>query len=124
MSLTYSRTPEFERLFKKLAKRFRSLPDDLETAKKAAVELLHAQGIDNQSCFRLQGYENPHCEFYKVKRFACKSLKGKGVQSGIRVTYAYYPNEQCVEFIEIYYKGEQEKEDSNLIGEYLKQATR
>jgi len=35
--------------------------------------------------------------------FSCKSLKGKGVRSGIRIIYAYYEEEDIIEFIEIYY---------------------
>ena len=120
MNLTYSATLEFEKLFKKLAKRFRSLPDDLETAKRAAIELLHTQGIDNQSCFKLQGHENIFCDFYKVKKFACKTLKGKGVRSGIRIIYAHYSRENHVEFIEIYYKQDQTTESAELINVYLK----
>lgn len=46
---------------------------------------------------------------------ACKSLKGKGVQSGIRVIYAYREEEDRVEFMELYYKGDKESEDRERI---------
>ena len=42
----------------------------------------------------------------------CRSLKGKGVHSGIRVIYAYYREMDRIELIEIYYKGDKEDEDS------------
>ena len=52
---------------------------------------------------------------YKAKMFACKALKGKGVQSGIRVIYAYFSTEDVIEFVEIYYKGDKENEDKERI---------
>jgi hypothetical protein len=38
-----------------------------------------------------------------------------GAQSGIRVTYAYFSDEDRIEFIEIYYKGDQLNEDRERI---------
>jgi hypothetical protein len=35
--------------------------------------------------------------------------------SGIRIIYAYYENEDVIEFIEIYFKGDKENEDKNRI---------
>jgi hypothetical protein len=49
---------------------------------------------------------------------AVSRLKGKGVHSGIRVTYAYFSVEGRIEFIEIYYKGDQENEDRERIKKY------
>jgi hypothetical protein len=36
------------------------------------------------------------------KKLACRSLKGKGVASGIRVIYAYFEQEDVIELVEIY----------------------
>ena len=119
-ALKYTETQRFTRLLKQLTKRFRSLPSDLETVKKAAIELRHVQGIDNQSCFELQGHENGFCEFYKVKKFACRALKGKGSKSGIRLIYAFHPNQSKVVFIEIYFKADQTRESRTLIVDYLR----
>jgi mRNA-degrading endonuclease RelE of RelBE toxin-antitoxin system len=106
MKVDYGETDKFAKDFKKLAKRFKTLADDIETAKKNAIELYHLHKIDNQSIFQIQDFKNDEIEIYKLKKFACKSLKGKGVQSGIRVIYAYHKNRLRIEFIEIYYKGE------------------
>lgn len=46
-------------------------------------------------------------------------LKGRGVQSGIRIVYAYHALTYTVDFIEIYFKGESENEDRERIREYL-----
>jgi hypothetical protein len=50
-----------------------------------------------------------------VKKFACKSLKGKGVQSGIRIIYSYFEKDDRIEFVEIYYKGDKENDDRERI---------
>jgi len=42
-------------------------------------------------------------------------MKGKGVQSGIRVIYAYIEEEDEIELIEIYYKGDKENENRKKI---------
>jgi len=57
--------------------------------------------------------ENP--KVYKAKKFACKSLKGKGVQSGIRVIYAYEEEKDRIVLIEIYFKGDKSNEDKKRI---------
>ena len=107
--------PEFEKDLKKLLKRFSSLEDDLKTFIKAAMHLFHKQKIDSRSIFHISdlGIKSP--KIYKGKKFACKALKGKGAQSGIRVIYAYHEEEDWIEFIEIYYKGDKESEDRERI---------
>lgn len=119
MSLIYIETTKFTRQFNKLLKKYRSLRDDLEVSKKGAIKLLHVSGIDNRSCFKI--YECPDNNYciYKLKKFACKSLQGKGVMSGIRIIYAHFPKENKIEFIEIYYKEDQTVEDKNLIRCYI-----
>jgi len=39
----------------------------------------------------------------------------KGAQSGIRVIYAHHEDEDWIEFLEIYYKGDRESEDRERI---------
>jgi hypothetical protein len=62
------------------------------------------------------GIECP--KIYKARKFPCRALKGKGAASGIRIIYAYYENEDIIEFVEIYYKGEKEKEKRERILRY------
>lgn len=125
MKIDYGETDEFAKDFKKLAKRFKTLADDIETAKKNAIELYHLHKIDNQSIFQIQsasgGLINDEIEIYKLKKFACKSLKGKGAQSGIRVIYAYHKNRLRIEFIEIYYKGDKKDENRERVKAYLRE---
>ncbi len=114
-------TEKFKKEFKKLSKkRFQSLPDDFEIFKDTQLKLFHKQKIDNDGIVRIAdlGMESPF--IYKVKKFACKSLKGKGVQSGIRLIYAYFAEEDIIEFIEIYHKSDKENEDRERIKKYYK----
>jgi len=107
--------PEFEKDKKKLLKRFRTLNDDLNTFINVQLKLFHKLNIDNNSCEQIEniGITNPNV--YKVKKFACKALKGKGVQSGIRIIYSYFYREDKIEFIEMYYKGDKENENRERI---------
>ena len=46
----------------------------------------------------------------KVKKIACRALKGKGVNSGLRLIYAYFKEEQKIIFIELYHKNNKDNE--------------
>jgi len=110
--------PEFEKDFKRLAKRFKTLDDDIEIFIDKQLKLTHKLGVDNKGVVHISelGIEIP--KIYKAKKFACKALKGRGVMSGIRIIYAYYENEDVIEFIEIYFKGDKAKEDKKRIIKY------
>jgi len=110
--------PEFKKDLKKLSKKYKTLPEDLETFIKVQLKLLHKLGIDNGGVVRISGLGVGYPHLYKARRFACKSLKGGGGRSGIRIIYAYYPNEDKIEFVEIYYKGDKENEDKQRILAY------
>ncbi len=121
MEIKYVETEKFTKEFKMLFKKYRTLDEDFENAKKNAIELLHIKCTDNKSCFQLKGYKNKIVDIYKLKKFACKSMKGKGVRSGIRIIYALFKDKNEICFIEIYYKGKKEKEDSERIHEFISQ---
>jgi len=106
--------PEFERDLKKL-KRFRTLHDDLDTFIEKQLRIYHKLAIDNKGIFPISNLGIKYQKIFKAKKFACRSLKGKGAASGIRVIYAYFEDEDCIEFIEIYYKGDKENEDRDRI---------
>lgn len=115
-----SHVPEFEKDLKRL-KRFSSLKEDLRMFIKVALNTFHKQNIDSRAIFHISdlGIHSP--KIYKAKKFACKALKGKGAQSGMRVIYAYHEEEDWIEFIEIYYKGYKESEDrARILRNYKK----
>lgn len=109
---------EFENDLKKLSKRFRTLTEDLEIFIEKQLQLYHKLHIDNKGVFPISGLGIDYPKIYKAKKFACKSLKGKGASSGIRIIYAYYEKEDIIEFIEIYYKGDKENENRERILNY------
>jgi mRNA-degrading endonuclease RelE of RelBE toxin-antitoxin system len=108
----------FDRDFKKLVKKFRTLEEDLNTFVANQLKLTHLLDIDNKAVFRISDLGIDQPKIYKAKKFPCKSLKGKGAASGIRIIYAYYERENVIEFVEIYFKREKEKEDRERILKY------
>jgi len=118
--INYGETPEFQKDFKRLLKKFKSLEDDLGLVKIAAIELFHIQKVNNLSVFPIQGFCTEEIQIYKIKKFACKVLKGRGSKSGIRIIYAFHCVNLKIDFIEMYFKGEKENEDRERIKDYLK----
>ena len=115
--MIFDEISEFSKDLKKLSKKFRNLREDLEVLKK----VLSAQ---DHPCppktFRIKGLKEEEIVFIKVKRFAVKSMKGKGANTGMRLIYAYHEDLSRIDFIEIYYKGDKELEDRKRIDKYLK----
>jgi len=125
--ITYKSTSGFDKDLKRLLKKFRSLKDDLDMAKLATIEPYHIgvvkdgilQKKDSGAIFSIPNFCSDELKIYKIKKFACKALKGRGAQSGIRVIYAYDVSTNTVDFIEMYFKGESENENKERIKEYL-----
>ena len=115
--LEYRETSDFQRDFKHLKKRFRTLDEDFAVMKKAAIELLHVRKIDNGACIEIEGFSSNPRLSYKVVKFACKSLKNKGVRSGLRAIYVFDKTAGTVYFVEIYYH---EKDGTDLNRERLR----
>lgn len=104
--MKFTSLPEFDKELKSLSKkRFRTLEQDLDLFKQRIL-IKYPRGYSPAvvAIDRL-GIET---EIYKVKHFRCHALKNKGSRSGIRIVYAYFPAENKVEFVQIYYK---EKDD-------------
>lgn len=117
--IKYEEIKQFKRDFKRLHKKYPSLRDDLRILKRSSIEMLHFYQIENQGIVEIQNAGNTdELRFFKVKKFACKSLKGKGARSGLRLIYAYFPVEQKIIFIEIYFKSKKPNEDRNRILEF------
>jgi mRNA-degrading endonuclease RelE of RelBE toxin-antitoxin system len=112
--------PEFEKDIHKLSRRFKTIEDDLRIFIEKELKLFHKLKIDNKGIFHIPGLQIENPKIFKAKKFACRSLKGKGVHSGIRLIYAYFEEENIIELIEIYYKGDKENEDRQRIFKYYK----
>lgn len=112
--MQFDELPEFQRDLKQFLKKFRTLSDDLEVLKK----VLAAEGTNHPQppmSFRIPGLGFEIPAIIKVKKFACKSLKGKGSNTGFRMVYAFHQQEQLIQFVELYFKADQENEDQDRI---------
>ena len=83
--MTFDDIEEYVKDLKKLTKRFRSLPEDITVLKK--VLEVQPEAAPPMS-LRISGLMTEEI-FVKVRRMACKSLKGRGSNSGFRLIYHY-----------------------------------
>ena len=120
--IVYTLTGEFARDLKKLQKkkRFPSLPGDLEIARKASIDLFHRCQTNNRGIHQMQELQSEKTEVYKVTKFACRSLKSKGAQSGFRIVYAFFSESMEIVLIQIYFKGDKEVEDRKRIKAFIR----
>ncbi len=108
--------PEFDKDLKSLSKRFRTLNDDLEVVKT----ILDKRPDERPPfSFRIDNLGLETC-IIKIKKIACKALKRKGVNSGLRLIYAHFPDESKITFIELYHKNDKENEDKKRITDNFK----
>jgi hypothetical protein len=110
-----SRRPEFEKDLKHLLKRYRSLEDDLNVFMNTQLTLFHKQKTDNRGIVQINNLSIENPKIFKALKFACKSIHGRGAASGIRLTYAYFEEADHIEFIQIYFKADDENEDRERI---------
>lgn len=109
--MTFDELDEFRRDLKQLLKRYQSLHDDLAVVRK----VLKVEPNERPPfSFRIDGLGIETCVI-KVKKIACKSLKGRGVNSGLRLVYAWFEAEARIVFVELYHKTDQECEDKERI---------
>ena len=102
---------EFEKYLKQLLKKYRTLNDDLVEVKS----ILKKKPDERPPfSFRIDNLGIETC-IIKVKKIACKALKGKGVNSGLRLVYAYFEVAAKIVFIEMYHKSDKENEDRQRI---------
>ncbi|MDD4530856.1 MAG: hypothetical protein PHO80_04900 [Candidatus Gracilibacteria bacterium] len=112
---------EFEKEFKKLAKKYLSLKNDLDVFCETLEFDPIGESILSSHIVKISGLgEDVKGDFYKVRRFVCKSIAGNSSNSGIRIIYKYEKNLKIInfeeiEFIEIYHKNNKENHDVDRI---------
>ena len=116
--IIFDELPEFKKDLKNLLKKYRTLHDDLEVVKQ---DLNDEPGESPPFSFIINGLGIETC-IIKVKKIACKALKGRGVNSGLRLIYAHFEAEHLpagqagkITFIELYHKNDKENEDKQRI---------
>ncbi len=112
--MIFKELDEFKKEFKKLSKKYHSLCDDFEDFKlllenSPIWEILPKNHIVKISWL----WENINWDFYKVRRFYCKSLKTNSV---IRIIYKFDSQSESIdffeiEFIEIFHKNQKSNHD-------------
>ena len=121
MMIQYEEKKEFQNDFKDLLKKFPSLKEDFEINKQYRIELFHNNNTDNNSIEEIKGVGNTKkLRFFKITKFQCKSLKGRGAKSGIRLIYAFFPELKKIVFLEIYFKAQQTSEKKQRIIDFKK----
>jgi len=108
--MTFDELPEFSKEFAKLAKKYRSLPNDLEEFKKVLTVRPLGAGRHFNVITRTET-----AVVVKARLF-CKYLKG----SSLRIVYARHETILRFMFIEIYFKGSKGNEDRERIKIYLR----
>lgn len=109
--MTFEELEEFKKDLKILIKKYRTLNDDLGVVKRV-LEVYPDERPPFS--FRIDDLGLKSC-VKKVKKIACKSLKGRGVNSGLRLIYAHLPEENKIVFVELYHKNSKEIEDKERI---------
>ena len=109
MTMNFNELPEFQKELKRLGKKYKSLSDDLQEF----CSVVSAVPLGNSKHFNVIT-QTEALHVVKARLF-CKYLKG----SSLRIVYSYFEQEQRIEFIELYFKGDKENEDKERIKRYL-----
>ncbi len=109
--MIFEELTEFKKDLKNLLKKYRTLNDDLDVVKQV---LTTAPEERPPFSFRIDNLGLETCVI-KVKKIACKALKGRGVNTGLRLIYAYFKSESKIVFVELYHKNDKENEDKQRI---------
>jgi mRNA-degrading endonuclease RelE of RelBE toxin-antitoxin system len=114
--MKFDELDEYKKDLKKLQKKYRTLQDDIEIVKKVLEVKPESRPPFS---FQIDGLGLESC-IIKVKKIACKSLKGRGVNTGLRLIYAHFIETQEIVFIELYHKNDKENEDRDRIKKNFK----
>ncbi|MBK9983893.1 MAG: hypothetical protein IPP15_16255 [Saprospiraceae bacterium] len=109
--MKFEELDEFGKDLKRLLKKYRTLESDLDVVRQ---DLTDEPGEHPPFSYRIEGLGLKTCVI-KVKKIACRAMKGRGVNSGLRLIYAWYEEELRIVFVELYFKGEKDMEDRERI---------
>lgn len=114
--MKFEELAEYQKDLKQLLKKYRTLEQDVEELQKTlAVE----PDAEPPFSYRIDGLGIKTCVI-KVKKIACKALKGRGVNSGLRLIYAWFKEDERIIMVELYHKNDKENEDRNRIHKHFK----
>jgi len=113
--MTIEALEAFQKDIKKYQKKYATLAGDIALVKK--VILVHPQ-VRPPFSYLLQTAQTVSAVI-KVKKIASRSFKGRGVQSGFRLIYAFFEEEERIVLIELYHKSKQANENRERIKAFL-----
>jgi mRNA-degrading endonuclease RelE of RelBE toxin-antitoxin system len=113
--MIFDELDEFKKDFKRLLKKYKTLNEDFEIIKKVLDAVSEERPPVSYGISGLGIQSN----IIKIKRIACKAMKGKGSNTGLRLIYDYEKNLEKITMIEVYFKGDKENEDRQRIKKYF-----
>ena len=111
MTMEIETLTDYDKDFKRLSKKYHTLKNDIDYLKSVLCVRPDAR---QPFSFRIEGLGITTC-IIKIKKIASDSFKGRGINSGFRLIYAYFEQEKRIVFIELYHKNEKENEDKKRI---------
>lgn len=108
--MSFDLLAEFDKELKRLSKKYRSLPYDLEEFKK----IIAVMPLGTSKHFSVL-HSHGNLKIVKARLF-CRYLKG----TSLRIIYSFDGTKIEFVFIELYFKGDKENEDRERIKAYLK----
>jgi hypothetical protein len=117
--MIYEETDEFRKDLKRLHKKFPTLPNDIENLKIFCIGMFHG-GLNVNSIVPIEGLCGEDYVAYKVRRIACRSLKNKGSNSGLRLIYVHEKFINKITFLELYFKSDKENENRKRVKNFIK----
>ncbi len=109
--MNFDETAEFEKEFKRLFKKYKTLDDDFEKFKEVLITTPTGVGKNF-----IVVHSSAKVKVVKA-HLACRALRNNHL---LRIIYFYFEQQQQIEFIELYFKGDKENEDRERIKAYLK----
>ncbi|MCL2869924.1 hypothetical protein FWF48_03940 [Candidatus Saccharibacteria bacterium] len=122
--MNYDEDSEFSKEFKRFAKKWRSLPNDIKDAKLLIEKMYTPQDKVNikeykKSLFNSKRatilHNSDTCEVVKM-RLDCAALGNKEL---LRLIFVFVCTENGVTFIELYAKNDKSREDEKRIRKYI-----
>lgn len=103
----------FDKEFRHLAGKYRSLPEDIEEFKRNLC--IRPLGASKHFAVLHEKVDEQMSVHVIKARLFCRFLR----RTTLRVIYAYRELEHRITFLEIYFKGDKESEDRKRIKDYL-----
>lgn len=124
--MNFSEAPEFKKEVKKLAKRWRSIPEDIEAVKMYILPLYEQLTADvDVTEYRREFFAGRKAAILKTNDSA-EVIKMRldvasiGRNDKVRIIFVAIRTTETITFIELYAKNDKDREDEKRIKKYIK----